>query len=302
MSDPEIERLLAEARRGMPPPAEPAAEAAPALDPSLAPTGGPGPLTSAPPGSGSDEPGREGLLARALQLRLAAILTSRYVDLKLGDLTGTLILVAQAPLIGFLVSLAFDGQREGESLQFVLAMVAVWLGTFNSCREVVKERLIFLRERRTGVPVRAYLVSKVLVLSCLAALQALLLVAAVQRTVRFESNLALVFAALFAIALTSTALGLLLSSTVKSQNSLIALVPIALIPQLIFSDALLHNPGPAVERIELIMIADWGLELLRELREDDVSWVEVAKCSGVLTGMGLGLLLLAGVCLRAQEE
>lgn len=291
--DDEVERLLAEARRKLPPAPEPTA--APPPGPAFPPLAAPSPAaTPAPP--------REGLLARALQLRMASILTSRYVDLKLGDFAGTAISVLQAPLIGWLVGLAFNGSREDERLQFVLAMVAVWLGTFNSCREVVKERLIFLRERRTGVPVRAYLVSKVLVLSCLAALQALLLVVAVQRTVRFESSLPLTFATLFLVALTATALGLLLSSLVKSQNSLIALVPLALIPQLIFSDVLIPNPGPAVERIELLMIADWGLGLLKELRQTSPSWLELTKGSAVLTGMTLGLLVVAGVLLRAQEE
>lgn len=295
--DEELERLLAEARRKLPPAPEPSAPPPP--EPALPPLPA---LAAATPVAPPAEAPREGLLARALQLRMASILTSRYVDLKLGDFAGTAISVLQAPLIGWLVGLAFSGSREDERLQFVLAMVAVWLGTFNSCREVVKERLIFLRERRTGVPVRAYLVSKVLVLACLAALQALLLVLTVQRAVRFESSLPLTFAALFLVALAATALGLLLSSLVKSQNSLIALVPLALIPQLIFSDVLIPNPGPAVERIELLMIADWGLGLLKELRKTSPSWLELAKGSAVLTGMTLGLLIVSGVLLRAQEE
>ena len=126
------------------------------------------PSSAAPPPEGGGQAAaspssapREGTLARLLQWRVASILTARYVELKLADLGGSLILIAQAPLIGYLIRLAFDGEKETLRLQFVLAMVAVWFGTFNACREVVKERLIFLRERRTGVPVRAYLLSKI---------------------------------------------------------------------------------------------------------------------------------------------
>lgn len=296
MSDDEVERLLAEARKSMPPAPKPAPK------PLATP-----PLPAMPElpnarAAAAAAPAREGFLSRLLGLRIASILTSRYVDLKLGDPVGTAILILQAPLIGFLIGLAFDGERESDRIQFVLAMVAVWLGTFSACREVVKERLIFLRERRTGVPIRAYLVSKVLVLACLTALQALLLILLVQRTVRFDTPLPLAFAALFVTALAANGLGLALSSLVKSQNALVALVPIALIPQLIFSDVLLPNPPPVVDRIELAMIADWGLSLLKELRKSEPGWLAVARDGVALLGMGVGFLLVAGICLRAQDE
>src|SRR5690606_37583103 len=100
--DEELERLLAEARRKLPPAPEPSAPPPP--EPALPPLPA---LAAATPVAPPAEAPREGLLARALQLRMASILTSRYVDLKLGDFAGTAISVLQAPLIGWLVGLAF---------------------------------------------------------------------------------------------------------------------------------------------------------------------------------------------------
>ncbi len=249
-----------------------------------------------PPGEG------EGALSRLLRLRQASILTSRYVDLKLADLGGLFFLLVQAPLIGWLIGIAYEGKTQSRTIDFILAIVAVWFGCFNACREVVKERLIFLRERRAGVTVRAYLVSKALVLAVFAALQVLVLVVMVARVVRMESSLPLLYAGLLTTCLTATALGLLLSSVVHSQNSLIALVPIALIPQLIFSEVTLGTTSPLVKRIELGMIAAWGLDVLDELRKSKPAWGTVLQGEAVLLGLALALLVLAGLCLRAQDE
>lgn len=258
---------------------------------------------AATPAVEATPPAREGLLSRALQLRQASILTSRYVDLKLADLGGLFFLLVQAPLIGWLIGIAYEGKTQSRTIDFILTIVAVWFGCFNACREVVKERLILLRERRAGVTVRAYLVSKVLVLTVFAALQCLVLVLMVWRAgVRMEAPLPLLYAGLLTTCLTATALGLLLSSVVHSQNTLIALVPIALIPQLIFSEVTLGTTSPLVKRIELGMIAAWGLDVLDALRRTKIAWGTILQGEAVLLGMGVGFLVLAGVCLKAQDE
>ena len=102
--------------------------------------------------------------------------------------------------------------------------------------------------------------------------------------------------------LCANALGLLLSSMVKSQNSLIALVPIVLIPQLIFSEVLLPNPGELVEKIELAMIASWAYNMLHELPKSEPLWGNVFMGVAVLVAMQVALLVASGIFLRAQEE
>jgi ABC transport system ATP-binding/permease protein len=242
-------------------------------------------------------------LSRLLGLPQASILTSRYIDLKLGDPLGLLLLLLQAPLIGWLTGLAFENKAESKTLDFILAIVAVWFGCFNACREVVKERLIFLRERRAGVSARAYLLSKLLVLSLLAVVQCLVLLVFVARAVRMESSLPLAYAALLSTCLTATALGLLISSVVTSQNAAMAIVPIVLIPQLIFSEATLGpTRSPVVKRVEKAMVASWGHEALTELLKDKPAWSDILKAEAVLASMAVGFLLLAGLSLRMQEE
>jgi hypothetical protein len=251
------------------------------------------PATAAPP--------PESGLSRLLALRTASILSARYVDLKLGDPGGLLLLILQAPLIGWLVGVAFEGKTEDRKIDFVLAMVAVWFGCFNGCREIVKERLIMLRERRMGVPVRAYVLSKLGVLAVLAAIQVLALVLTTAHGVTFAGNQVLVFMALWSTALCGSALGLLISSVVTSQNSALALVPIALIPQLVFS-MLLDSPNAIATRIKDCMIASWGFELLDQIRKSSPAFVPCLKAELWLLGMASVLILLCTAGVAAQDE
>ena len=71
---------------------------------------------------------------------------------------------------------------------------------------------------------------------------------------------------------------------------------------LIFSEAITQNRSEIVENIELGMMAHWGLEVLRELRQGPDEWFVVFKGITILLAMGLGLFVLAGICLRAQDE
>ena len=88
----------------------------------------------------------------------------------------------------------------------------------------------------------------------------------------------------------------------KSQNSLIALVPIALIPQLIFSEAVIGSSNEAVDRIEKGMIAHWGLDVIEELRRSAPRWGDVLQGELALLGFTGAFLLLALLFLAWQEE
>lgn len=157
-----------------------------------------------------------------------------------------------------------------------------------------------LRERRMGVPVRAYILSKLGVLAVIGALQCLALVGLASRGVTFAANPVLAFLALWSTTLCGTALGLLISAVVTSQNSALALVPIALIPQLIFSKRVIGQGNELGGRIQDAMISSWGSELLEQLRKGSV-WPCV-KAELVLLGLTVLLLILSAAAVAAQDE
>ncbi|MFT5683895.1 MAG: hypothetical protein ACI8RZ_004827, partial [Myxococcota bacterium] len=94
----------------------------------------------------------------ALQTR---VLIDRYRACMLGDLPTLILLIAQAPFIGWLCTLVWGSvETDTPSLYFVLSLSAVWFGCINACREIVKERAIVERERLLGLSLPAYVVSR----------------------------------------------------------------------------------------------------------------------------------------------
>ena len=104
------------------------------------------------------------------------VLAARYRDCLLGDVGSFVLILAQAPLIGWLCAVVWGSiESDTPALYFVLCLSAVWFGCINACREIVKERAILERERLFGLRPRDYVVSKVWVLAALGAAQVVLL-------------------------------------------------------------------------------------------------------------------------------
>jgi ABC transport system ATP-binding/permease protein len=199
------------------------------------------------------------------------LLLSRYFKVKRRDVSGTVIMLAQAPIIGFLLALVFGvqeaaipywclgalqqlGRRMGNlggtdqllsSMQsttdhagaiFFLVVSAVWFGTSNAAREIVSERAIYLRERMVNLTLFNYLFSKFLLLSVFCVIQCSILLGIVFFTLGFHGDLlgfGVQLATMIVTAMNSVALGLLISTMVTSSEAAMALTPIALIPQVV---------------------------------------------------------------------
>ena len=112
------------------------------------------------------------------------VLCERYLEIVFSDRGNTLLLLLQAPLIAFFIVLTWrDVDIATDSLYYVMTLTALWFGTFNSCREVVKEGAILDREARLGVKPGPYLLSKLLVLALVSFIQCLCLCFIVNRSI-----------------------------------------------------------------------------------------------------------------------
>lgn len=228
------------------------------------------------------------------------LLLARYFKIKSRDTVGTAILMLQAPLIGVLLSLVFAKMKPavpywclgalselakkngrsfnaaGEALSqieptsdhagalFFLVVAAVWFGTSNAAREIVSERAIFRRERMVNLGVTNYVLSKFLILALLCIVQCSILLAIVFPSLGLAGGGSAFLSSLLTLSLTaisSVALGLVLSTVVKSSEAAMALTPIALIPQVVLGGLMVPVTTNALLKIPMLaMPSRWGFE------------------------------------------
>lgn len=204
---------------------------------------------------------------KLLDKRQAGILADRYLDVMLGEVGSLIILLAQAPIMGGLCTVVWGPPSQAtDSLYFVLALTAVWLGCVNACREVVKERAVLDRERLAGLNTGSYLYSKFYVLSMLNVLQLCILLGLVEWRVHPPGSFGLQCLVMLLASEAGTALGLLVSSVASRQDRAVFAVPILILPQILFSEFALPRQafGDVMKVGEKLMPVHWAFEAMRE--------------------------------------
>ena len=220
------------------------------------------------------------------------ILTARYMELITRDLRNTAILLVQAPLVAlFIVAATHTDQPDRgptSTLFLVMSLSALWFGCSNAAREISKEGAIFARERLVNLGVVPYVASKFFTLQLLSLVQVAVMLGLVHllrggyvldqpppACARWgiQACSALILPGvpgsfpmhllnLYLTALGGVGLGLLISALAGNSDKAMSLVPLVLIPQVLFSGSF-GVPGPeeALKRgVGYAMVLNWSLD------------------------------------------
>lgn len=234
------------------------------VEPPATPSPGPSPSTRRGP-SGP-------LLAGRSLLRQTVTLIGRYAHTLGRDRRTVGALLGQAPLIGFLIAMLYPhdvlvrpdtSPTRSAQFMFLLVTAALWLGLIDSCREIVRERAIILRELAVGVRLDAQIIAKAAILFAIAATQCLLLLAVVAALRPFHASLGNYGEVLGLLVLTSwsmVGLGLLVSTVARSVDQATSVIPLLLIPQLLFGGALvaLERMGTVIRVLADLTVSRWA--------------------------------------------
>lgn len=204
-------------------------------------------------------------------LRQWLTLTKRYARIKWRDKQGFFITLGQAPVIGLLLLIVFRGKLDDSwlrmshapSILFLLVISSMWFGCSNASREIVSERAIYLRERMVTLRIPSYLMSKFFVLSILSVFQCFLLLLTVYYD-GLKGPFLLLWLVLSVCSTTGVALGLMLSSLVKTSQAATAFVPLLLIPQIILGGLVMPVPelGVSSRALSSVMPSRWAFEAI----------------------------------------
>ena len=237
--------------------------------------------------------------------RQTAILVDRYRDTLLGDFKTVVLLVAQAPFIGWLCTLVWGSiEKDTPTLYFVLCLSSVWFGCINACREIVKERAILERERFFGLSIVSYVLSKMLVLGVLGLVQVVLLQMAVEWKLDLKGPMLVQLLALFLVSLAGTGLGLLVSAIARRQERAVGAVPLLILPQILFSEFTVPEQyfGDVMKVVEKLMPVRWAFRVFEEGAATEPKWHLAGLALGVLVGFALVLTGFAITALVPRRE
>jgi ABC transport system ATP-binding/permease protein len=170
---------------------------------------------------------------RRFGLRQWLTLTRRYLEIKLQDRRNTALLLAQAPLIAFILALVTNSPNDAKTI-FIAAIIAIWFGANNAVREIVAEAPIYTRERLVNLKIPSYVFSKFAVLSGIGLVQVLLFIGILVWKGRLSGgDFARLTVVLYLTLLAGVSMGLLFSAVVNSTEKAMSILPLILIPQLL---------------------------------------------------------------------
>jgi len=173
----------------------------------------------------------------------------------------------------------------------VLAPVSIWFGTSVASREIIRELAVYTRERMVNLRLLPYVGSKLFVLGLIVSFQCLLLFGAVKflhytTLMNLPGWLIPQLIIVLLTAMVGLALGLLISAIVKTSEMATSLVPLILIPQILFS-GLVGVPVNTARVIGTLMPATWAFDGLKRWSRLDTLDEEGSDPDGENKGSGL---------------
>ncbi|MCJ0872898.1 FHA domain-containing protein [Streptomyces sp. AP-93] len=158
----------------------------------------------------------------------------------------------------------FNG--DAGTIMLILAVGMCFSGAANSVRELIKERVIYERERATGLSRSAYLASKVIVLGFITAIQGVIICAIgfYPRDLPAEGLLmppaVEICLSVIALGFTSMMFGLVISSLVKTAEKTMPLLVMFAIVQVVFTGILFQvYDSPGLEQFAWLMPSRWAI-------------------------------------------
>jgi ABC-type multidrug transport system ATPase subunit len=190
---------------------------------------------------------------RTNPVRQFHVLTRRYISVWRGDVAALGAMLGQSLLVAILLGIVF-GNLTGidiaaeravrtANLLFLLNVSCFWLGCNNAAKELVRERAIYRRERDINLRTDSYYASKFLVLLAIGIIQVTLLFGIVYPWAAPEGSMPMQWFVLASLMAAGTALGLLISACSPTEEVASALVPVAVIPQIILAGVIAPLSG-----------------------------------------------------------
>jgi ABC-type multidrug transport system ATPase subunit len=217
------------------------------------------------------------------KLKQMVIFINRDVLSKISNLHYMLISLLESPLMALILTLIIRYTnknqstyifRENENIPpyiFMSIVVALFIGLSVSAEEIFRDRKILKRERFLNLSRSSYLLSKIIILFSLSAIQTAIYVLIGNYIVGIKGLNIEYWAILFSVSCFANVLGLNISSSFNSAVAIYILIPLLIIPQMALGGAMfnfdkinrdLGGGNGNAPIIADIMVSRWAYEAL----------------------------------------
>jgi len=158
---------------------------------------------------------------------------------------------------------------DAQKILFIMAFAAVMFGCINGAREIVKEAAIYQRERTVNLGITPYLFSKIIVLGIFSLVQSFILVFLVnlrEPLSQLDGNSILfspfveIYISMALTAMAGLMTGLLISAIVPNNDRAMSLIPLPLLPQVIFAGVIFSlDKPPFLQVLGAFFAARWSM-------------------------------------------
>ncbi len=162
----------------------------------------------------------------------------------------------------------FSTYESTKSGFFAIISASIWIGIFNFIQRICKEHSTITSEYRSGLHIRAYIMSHVIFDFVICLIQSAVLMGICMIFIDFPSNgiifgssLVEYFITLFLIIWCSDIMGIMISSVVSTPNAAMTAMPFILILQLVMSGVLFELNGWAL-KVANVTFSKWGMSAL----------------------------------------
>lgn len=214
------------------------------------------------------------------RLQQFKLFLQRDLKAKLGNTQYLAIAILEAPLLAFILSYfskfsqgtTYDFSKNDNlpSYLFMSVVVSLFIGLTISAEEIFRDRRVLKREQFLNLSRSAYLSSKISIMFFLSAVQILCYILIGNNIMGIQDMGFTYWLVLFSTACFANLLGLNLSAGLNSIVAIYILIPLMLVPQLLFSGVIINfnkmNPDISSQEftptIGDAMVSRWSFEAL----------------------------------------
>jgi ABC-type multidrug transport system ATPase subunit/ABC-type multidrug transport system permease subunit len=183
--------------------------------------------------------------------KLFFLYIKRNFQLKIRNRTNMIITFLEAPIlgliVGFILRLAPEASRYSYYKNtnigvyiFVSIIIFIFLGMSSSIQEILEERRMIMREKMMNMRSADYLGAKLIILSFFAIIQVILYYAVSASILNMQGIILPSIGYYFASSLIGFSMGLFISTFLNDNRAIITILPLVLIPQIIFGGAIIQ--------------------------------------------------------------